>query len=107
MKLVDITAEKLTFSDGTTIEYDHYQDCCENVYADFEQLRDSGITDVEFENLIVEGVEDAGVRLNGYFIPCYNNQNGYYSSDLKLIITSPMGKKVSIDISEYVEDNIW
>src|SRR5687767_5287864 len=107
MKLVTIDEEKLTFDDGTMITYDHYQDCCEHVYADFKQLQDTSIWDEDFDELVIEGVPDSGLRVNGYFIPCYNNQNGYYSSGLELIVTHPNSPKITIDISEYVEDQIW
>lgn len=45
--------------------------------------------DYEFdENLIFEAVEDAGFRFGDkgmmFFIPCYSEQNGYYSSDIQI-----------------------
>lgn len=39
------------------------------------------------------------------FIPCYNYQNGYYGSDLELIIKNN-NVQTKIDISNLVEDHI-
>ena len=83
---------KLKFS------YYHDQDCCENVYADFGALNDTGFEKfiIEYINkersryfdpsIDIEFVEDYGFRINGYGVPCYNSQNGYYNDNLELII---------------------
>lgn len=59
-----------------------------------------------FNSLIIEGVKDCGIRINGYFIPCYNEQNGYYSSNLELQIKVG-GKVISVDIQRFIEDDIY
>lgn len=106
MKIIKIEDGAILFNDGTTITDFHYQDCCEHVYADFSQLKDTTIFNEEINEIKIEGVEGSGFRLNGYFVPCYNSQNGYYSSDLALIITSPGKEKKEIDISNFVKDQI-
>ena len=106
MKIKKISNGYILFDDGTKIFDYHDQDCCENVYADFEQLKDTDILEQEFKDIEIEGVEGSGIRLNGYFIPCYNKQNGYYSSNLEIIIEYPDGKKVKKDITNFVEDDI-
>lgn len=102
--------------DKTTlkIEGEHRQDCCENVYADFDVI-DYHKKDIEgknFKELLIFGVEKMGFLLCLYqdweksekiFVPCYNSQNGYYSSELRLVING----KTEIDISEYVEDDVY
>lgn len=105
MKIKFITEEEIVFEDGRTITYHHDQDCCERVYADFMAVED-GIKDHEFKNISIVGVKNAGFKLNGYFIPCYNSQNGCYSSDLELIINYPDGRRLIQDISEFVEDQV-
>ena len=42
-----------------------------------------------------------------WFIPCYNEQNGYYSSNLNLIIEFEDKPTITIDITDYVEDKIY
>ncbi|MCK9371112.1 hypothetical protein M0R04_14465 [Candidatus Dojkabacteria bacterium] len=106
MKIITINNEGIVFDNGTTIQNVHDQDCCESVYADWEQLKDTGIMNREFEKIDIKGVKDSGFILNGYFVPCYNNQNGYYGSDLGLTISYVDGKSEEIDISAFVEDNI-
>jgi cellulose synthase/poly-beta-1,6-N-acetylglucosamine synthase-like glycosyltransferase len=63
---------------------------------------------------VIKSVEDMGFLLcfeesYGYgekvFVPCYNEQNGYYEDNLELII-SVDGVKTKIDISNLVEDHI-
>lgn len=105
MKIIKIE-NRITFDDGTTITDYHSQDCCESVYADWKQLEDTDIKEKEFRKIKIEGVKGSGFRLNGYFVPCYNSQNGYYGSDLTLEIKHPDKKKEEIDISDFVEDQI-
>lgn len=104
MRLIKINENSLEFNDGTIIEDNHSQDCCEHVYADWKQLEDTDILSKEIKKIKIEGVKDSGFRLNGYFVPCYNSQNGYYGSDLALNITHSNGENVEIDISDFVED---
>jgi hypothetical protein len=107
MKVIKIDETGLEFDDGTKISDIHQQDCCEHVYADWQQLKDTDILNKEIDEIKIEGVKDSGFRLNGYFIPCYNEQNGYYGDELSLEITKSGSKeKRIIDISEFVEDNV-
>lgn len=112
MKIKEVTEEKIIFDNGTEITYYHEQDCCEEVYADFDHLKNGSrleplTQDHEFsEDIQIEGVPGVGFRFGGptgwEFIPCYNTQNGYYSSDLEIIITYPdkTVKKINVYIEE-------
>lgn len=107
VKVKSITSTGITFTDGTKLTDYHEQDCCESVYADWEKLKDTSITLEEYESLHIWGKKEVGIILSrGYAVNCYNSQNGYYSSNLELIIKRPGEEEVTIDISEYVEDNI-
>jgi len=106
MKIIEINEDGIKFDDGTTIIDEHRQDCCEHVYADWKQLKDTGFLGKEIEEIKIEGVEDLGFRINQYFVPCYNEQNGYYGDDLILIIKYPNKTKKTIDITSFVEDKI-
>jgi hypothetical protein len=122
MKIKEIDDEIL-FDNGHRIYYHHDQDCCENVYADFKVLNDYNLStktgktinikDIDFPDDIdknIEYIEEMGFNIiskigEKFFIPCYNSQNGYYGSDLELIILK--GKeKIEINISAYVKDDI-
>ena len=94
MKIKEGTDEQIIFDNGSILTYTHEQDCCEYNYADFSQLDkeayDYAFTENELQFEIVEG---SGFRFgsrNGYkmfFIPCYSEQNGYYSSDILIEYT--------------------
>jgi len=113
----------ITFEDDTflNLESSHDQDCCENVYADFsvikyykkQIIKDDWCGTKDIVSLDIKFVEDMGMLLvfrGKYsdvkvFIACYNEQNGYYSSELTLTINNNGNKEV-VDISRCVEDYI-
>lgn len=110
MKIVKIDSDGLLFDNGVVISDFHDQDCCEHVYADWKALKDQPVMDEEFNDIVIEKVAGSGFRLiaankNAYFVPCYNCQNGYYSSDLELIVQKGRSR-ITIDISDCVEDDI-
>ena len=92
--------DKIVFTNGIEITDYHDQDCCEHVYADWKQLEDTEIKNRIFNDIKIEPIKDSGFRLNGFFVPCYDEQNGYYSNNLELTIEYPDGKKKTIDISD-------
>ena len=124
MKIKSFITNGLLFDNGTTLKHYHDQDCCEHVYADWKYLKNYNILpstgksisiyDVEFSENIVGNIEfekSMGIKLisktgDKWFIPCYNEQNGYYSSDLELIIYAKDKPTIKIDITDYVEDRI-
>lgn len=88
MKISQVTNENIIFGNGNRIGFDYCEKCCTYNYADFTQLEEMAL-DYEFdENLIFESVENAGFRFGDkgmmFFIPCYSDQNGYYSSDVQI-----------------------
>lgn len=88
MRILNVTEYSIEFDNGNKITFDHDQDCCEFNYADFEQL-DSLAREVDFsEPLMFESCE-YGFRfgnppINMFFVPCYSEQNGYYSNELDI-----------------------
>lgn len=89
MKIVEVTADHILFENGSTITYDHIQDCCEVNYADFEQLDDKARAyDYDEQNMKFEAIDDSGFRFGDnrrmFFVPCYSDQNGYYCSDIDI-----------------------
>lgn len=123
MKIVEIGTDcigdqYIKFDNGETLSYYHDQDCCEHVYADFEHMQVMGVQSKNFvyayELDFFENVLDSVIPIEGLgfylvtkqgisiLVSCYNEQNGYYSSDLALYYK---GKK--LDISECVKDVIY
>lgn len=117
---------KITLSDvGLSIGHfhisDHHdQDCCEHVYVDWEQLKYhfEAIRNLHPTSLEIKGVEQMGILLVfrakynfktpiKVFLPCYNDQNGYYSDELKLVVEDTRDNhKTIIDINPFVDDVI-
>lgn len=86
----NITEEYIEFSNGKKLTYDHENDCCEINYADFKQIDDLAFDMTFYENeLVFEAVNECGIRFgnrggNMVFIPCYSDQNGYYTTSVDL-----------------------
>lgn len=100
MKLA-LASRTLIFDDGSELGDYHRQECCEEVYADFENMmamvdgKENYVDAKEldfFEDILksivpIEGLGFYIVTKQGVclLVSCYNKQNGYYSSDLSLI----------------------
>ena len=124
--------KELTHTDTTlTINFENYtfqilalhdQDCCEHVYADFEaaDIYRKQLTEWNsYNEIIIWGVSDMGFIIefignnfpNKMLIPCYNEQNGYYSDNLQLSINTflPNSKNgsdiVTVDLDGYKENH--
>lgn len=96
----------ILFDDGLILTHYHAQDCCENVYANWNYLKDEvGIMDVDFSDLTIEERRNrksrTGIRICGqghkFFVPCYNEQNGYYNDQLDIVL---------IDTNQYEEVDV-
>lgn len=89
MKIVKINDSEIRFNNDSVIEYYHCQNCCEWNYADFESLDDIARNYDYDENLKFEFVDGAGFRFGDdramFFVPCYSEQNGYYSTMIEII----------------------
>lgn len=115
MSVVD-EAMTLILDDGSKLIFStyHNQDCCESVYGDFSIVKyhETELVGQHLSKVEVKSVTDMGFLLcfsfnykaTKIFIPCYNYQNGYYSSDLNLLVDDN-GTQTTIDISDCVEDH--
>lgn len=89
MKLKKVCGNQLLFDNGYILDTWHNQECCEDNYADFSNVADE-VGDYEFneKDLRLERVQDYGFRFGDnrkmFFVPCYTEQNGYYSSDIEV-----------------------
>ena len=97
MRIKEITGERIIFDNGNYIAYEHGPDCCEWNYADFSYLVDeAGIMSYDFpEELTFEIVSGSGFRFGSaykkFFVPCYSEQNGYYSDDIDIYYNTENG----------------
>ena len=86
------TQSAIEFTDGTVLFDHHEQDCCESVFADFSHI-DSEAFDYDFEDIRLESRRDGftfGDRRRKFFVPCYNEQNGYYNDRLDILYVEPL-----------------
>lgn len=90
MKIKNVYTNYIEFDDGSTITYDHRQDCCEHNYADFSQLEDLALNyNFTRDQLVFESIRGVGFRFGDnplamFFVPCYSSQNGYYTSSIEI-----------------------
>ena len=109
---------------GELTDYHKQSYSCEQVYTDWAYLVpfiDQQSWPIEVNKFEIVGVKDTGFLLKfvtnhicefdnlklevKFFVPCYNCQNGYYSSSLELQISSN-GETIKRSISNYVKDVI-
>lgn len=88
-KIIKTEDNYLEFDNGNYIDCYHCPACCEWNYADFAQIDDiARETDFDTENMMFEKVDGAGFKFGNlgkmFFVPCYSEQNGYYSFDLNV-----------------------
>ena len=85
----EITDEAITFSNGQKITFDHEQDCCEWNYADFGSLDDIA-KNYQFKGKLQFEAVDCGFRFGDsramFFVPCYSEQNGYYTNAVDIYL---------------------
>lgn len=106
-KIKSITDEQITFTNGDTISFDHPQDCCEWNYADFSHLDDEAkthhfVAPLRFEH--VEGGFRFGDHQRMFFVPCYSEQNGYYTTEIDIYYN---GKEVLSFDADFVDECGW
>lgn len=123
MKIREITDKHIVFDDGSKMCYDHSQECCEHNWADFEYVKHCNLSvttgkiinimNVEFEpdlhKMFGGGVSKMGFILmskdgDRFFVPCYSDQNGYYTDELILYYINANGKVEAIDVTDFVEE---
>lgn len=113
IKLTKFDDEMIYFSDGSTISYHHDQDCCECNYADFSVLENyKDLLDKEWDDFTVGPIDGTGIMLTlighnefGILIPCYSDQNGYYSTDLDILVNRPDSKGYELNLE--CDERVW
>lgn len=108
VKVVKINNDSLEFDNGIKLCSNHEPDCCESHYlylkdlsmVDFDGLEFDLSTDAFFERLDGYGIALKPVIGHPVRIPGYGYNNGYYSSQLDLILTDGKGFSKVFDITE-------
>lgn len=106
-KVIYVDKDVLRFDDRSELFSDHDGDCCETHYLSFEGLSLSDFEGLDFDltgSGFFEKVDGYGVRLlpvDGHpvSVPGYGYNNGYYSSNLRLVLTKGDASS-EFDISE-------
>lgn len=97
----------IEFDNGYTLEDYHSQDCCESHYLSFDNIKLEDFDGLKFDlsdDKFFNRIEDYGIELipiEGFSvkIPGYASNNGYYSSNLSLILSNGTDRR-TYDISE-------
>ena len=99
MKVKSIDDYGIYFDNGDYIGWEHYQDCCEQNWPDFRQLKDTGIFNEKFNTPLTFEKCEYGFRFGNegkmYYVPCYSDQNGYYSYEVEITYFDHNTKKSS------------
>lgn len=109
----------------------HEQDCCENVKVDWIEISSlafSQVIDKDINQFYIKGVEGMGIVLffqntekddifnepirDAIQVNAHNEQNGYYSDDLRLTVTYRNALtdgyyKVNLDLGKYKKDEYF
>ena len=106
--------ESIVFSNGWRLASYHDRDCCEHHYLDMRGAKDDLLGQrIDLSKEFFERVENYGIRLlveGNHPVPVagYGLNNGYYSSDMQLLVKNESGVVVqSFDVSEcqdYLEE---
>ena len=103
MRITKVSSDGILFDTGDNITCDHEQNCCEHNDADFMQLDDIA-RNTEFKKpLTFEFVDGSGFRFGNknkmFFVPCYSEQNGYYSSAIDILFNDRIVSQGYCEIS--------
>lgn len=107
-RVIHIGPDYLEFCNGMRLSSYHDQDCCESHCLSFSDLTLSDFEGLVFDlskDDFFERIEDYGIALRpieGFCvrIPGYGFNNGYYSSNLDLMLSDDNGFQKTFDISE-------
>lgn len=96
-KVIYVDKDVLRFDDKSELYSDHDQDCCESHYLSFEGQTLADFSGLEFDlssDAFFERVDGFGIRLvpvsgHAISVPGYGYNNGYYSSNLTLVLQRP------------------
>ena len=115
MKIIKWDSKNIYFSDGSFIFCSHFAEGCEHNYADLGVLSDfyhgEEFTKVfikaEEEGFFLQLCDSLYFKQSGktmkIWIPCFSNQNGYYSTELTVYYCDEDGsllQRIELDCKE-------
>jgi hypothetical protein len=108
LKVIKLDSDTLVFDNGVELNSNHDQDCYENHYLSFNDLTLDDFKDLEFDlsdDKFFKKIEDYGIELvpikgHSIKVPGYGYNNGYYSTNLTLVISQNNKFVKDFDISE-------
>lgn len=107
VKVSKIFSGSIYFENGAILRSNHDSDCCESHYLSMEDLTMDDFEELEF-NLEGEdffrridgyGIELVPIRGHSVRIPGYGYNNGYYSSNLSLVLIDSNKSEKVFDIT--------
>lgn len=107
-KIARISSDCIVFENGAVLSSSHDSDCCEHHWLDFNYAKEEDFKDLEFDlsgDEFFKKIEDYGIELvpiqgHSIKIPGYGSNNGYYSTELTLVLEGKDFKTRTFDISE-------
>lgn len=108
VKVIRIDSDLVEFENGMRLYSHHKSDCCESHFLSLEDLTMKDFEGLEFDltnDNFFKRIDGYGIELipiSGFSvkIPGYGYNNGYYSSDLDLILTNGKDFEKKYDITE-------
>ena len=115
LKVINVDSDCIVFECNVELYSNLEQDCCESHYLSMSDLTLNDFEGLEFDltnDNFFKRIEDFGIELvpiNGHSvkIPGYSSNNGYYSSQLDLIVTDDKGFSKRYDITECQNEPKW
>lgn len=108
VKVVKVDSGGLEFDNGVRLDSNHDSDCCESHYLSLKDITLADFDGLEFDltgEEFFERVDGYGIALKPLAghpvrIPGYGYNNGYYSSQLELVLSDNKGFRKVFDISD-------
>lgn len=108
LKVVKLDSEGLVFENDVQLYSNHDSDCCESHWLCFKDLTLDDFKDLEFDlsdDKFFKKIEDYGIELipikgHSIKVPGYGSNNGYYSTELTLVISQNGKTLKAFDITE-------
>jgi hypothetical protein len=107
-KVIKVNDESITFDCGATLASYHEQDCCEHHYLSFDNLDITDFDGLEFDlsnDKFFNRIENFGIELVPLIgftvkVPGYGINNGYYTSNLSLVLIKDNKEIANYEIDE-------